>query len=425
MNLRKRTLTTLTCAVFGAALAAPAAFASDIYVVGGTDGFNDKDDLAQWAQLHPDIHVHIIDGGLDKAITMIAGGTPPDLIRIESKDIPGYVHQGLLADIDPYIKSSAAIRADDLVAVNNLYVIDGKRYAINKDWSADLTLFYNKARFADAGIANLSTETPASYDQIMEISHKLTKEENGKIIQWGFGSQAFAYLAYEAMLRAADQPFYSADQLSLALENNTEAIRAADWWIDMARRHWSNFGVADEWGKGNVGINQWGYWFGPISAVGAGATVGDQQAKGGTTEDVGFAPAPTWAGNRMEMAVGTGFALLSASQHKEDAYKVLEWFMTGPPAAKRAKIGWGVPTLKSLFPLVPKGTQLDRDRYNVTLAEAAYIQPQYENPYDEAAFATAWNAHFGDAAQGKISSKDFLAQVDHDVTQALLKAANK
>ncbi|HEX6972255.1 MAG TPA: extracellular solute-binding protein [Limnochordia bacterium] len=400
------------------------AAAIEINVVGGGDGFSDAEDQAGFYEAHPGIQINILNNVSNaQVLAMIAAGTPPDLIRTEARQVPYWVSFGLLEDLTPYIRSrSQFIRPGDLVPVNDLYRVDGGIYALNKDWSADLTIYYNKDLFDAAGLSYPSETTPLTYTEVMELSRKLSRQEGGEPVQWGFGA-GYMPLAYQAMLRAVDQPFYSPDQTRAMLADNPEALEAADWWVEMARRQWYG-GPNDPWHNARLAMYQMGFWFGPVAAVGGRQNVyANERSEEGSTEMIGFAPAPRWGEKRVNMAVATGFAMFADSPHKDEAWQVLEWFMVGPPAIRRTRIGWGIPPLRSLFQYIPQETELDRQRYRVTVAEVPYLAPHYPNRYDAAAFDQAWNQWFGPASSGEISTNEFLRRVEQDTNNALARAA--
>ncbi|HET7560015.1 MAG TPA: extracellular solute-binding protein, partial [Limnochordia bacterium] len=341
------------------------------------------------------------------------------------------VHQGLLESLDAYLPTSNYVKNDDMLwPILDLYKVDGKLYALDKDFSADMTLYYNQQLFGNAGLADLSPTEPLTFDQLKALSYKLTKKDDaGKATQWGFGVVDFAAVSFQMMLRSAGAQFYANDGLSLDLEDNPTANDAANWWVDAARESEYAFGVPnDPWHAGKVGIFQAGYWFGPMAAI-------TQQAQGSdiqsgnvavkSTSIVGFAPAPIYGSKRVNTSLATGFAMLAASKHKDAAWKVLEYYMDGPPSITRTKAGWGLPSRKSFFQYHPQATAFDRLRYDVTVAEAAYVVPQYPNSYNETAVWDAWNQNFADAAAGKVSTKEFLHNVDHDTTVKLQAAAAK
>lgn len=403
------------------------AVAVEITVVGGGDGFSDPGDLEQFYEAHPDIRISILSAGNDQVLAMLAAGNAPDLIRVEARQVPFWVAKGLLEDLTPYIEKQARfITPDDLVPVNDLYVLDGRRYALNKDWSADLTIYYNKDLFDGAGLAYPSEDAPLTYAEVLDLSRKIASSEPGQLQRWGFSTH-YAPLSFQGMLRSAGVPLYSEDQTEVVLTEHPETLRIAEWWVEMGVREWyAHTDVSAVWHQGRLGILQSGFWFGPVAAIGGTHnTMANEATQSGTTEPIGFAPAPVWGDKRVNLAVATGFAMFADSQHKDAAWQVLEWFMVGPPAVRRTRIGWGIPPMRSLFEHIPMETEFDRQRYRVTVGEMPYLTSHYENRYDANAFDAAWRQWYPGAAGQQFSANEFLLRVQHETNQLLARAAGR
>ena len=75
--------------------------------------------VKKFEELNPDIEVNIVENDFTKLMTMIAGGTPPDIFRINGIGLPYWVRKGLVVDITPYLEKT--IDMNDLFLVNNLF----------------------------------------------------------------------------------------------------------------------------------------------------------------------------------------------------------------------------------------------------------------------------------------------------------------
>ena len=73
-------------------------------------------------------------------------------------------------------------------------------------------------------------------------------------------------------------------------------------------------------------------------------------------------PAPTFYGKlRINPTIGAaGTAIAASTKNPDAAWKLFEYYHSGEPAIARAKSGWGVPALKSLYPLMPQQTAFQR-----------------------------------------------------------------
>jgi multiple sugar transport system substrate-binding protein len=69
------------------------------------------------------------------------------------------------------------------------------------------------------------------------------------------------------------------------------------------------------------------------------------------------------------------------SKHKDEAWKLMEYFMAGPPAVERAKSGWGLPALKSLLPTVPQDLPYQKQAFATSQNELNYAGLLPDSPY--------------------------------------------
>ncbi len=84
----------------------------------------------------------------NKILTMIAGGTPPDIFRTSPDMVITYILKGTLMPLDEFIEKSRVLKMEDFFpAVLYKYRFDGKNigkgplYGFGTDWSPDQTLF--------------------------------------------------------------------------------------------------------------------------------------------------------------------------------------------------------------------------------------------------------------------------------------------
>jgi multiple sugar transport system substrate-binding protein len=139
---------------------------------------------------HPNVeieYINIVDGGpfgRDKLQQMIAGGTPPDIMMLNTGQFEAFGSRDALAALDDRI----AAESYDLSiywppAVEGIK-IDGKTYGLPKDIS-DHVVYLNTDLFAAAGV-----ELPAdewTWDDFRDIAKQLTVDTDGdgNVDQWG------------------------------------------------------------------------------------------------------------------------------------------------------------------------------------------------------------------------------------------------
>jgi multiple sugar transport system substrate-binding protein len=188
--------------------AAPAAAASSDAVTISMMGWGsilEKENVQKGLDLfqskNPNIKVnwlHTPDDYNTKLLTMLAGGTPPDVFW--GSNMADYVSRGVVMDITDRVKSDPVIgKADYFIqpAEEQRASINGKWYGIGSCWVIH-HLYYNVDMLQKAGIEVPSTD-PAkawTWDQFLDITRRLTLDSAGKhpgeagfdennIKQWG------------------------------------------------------------------------------------------------------------------------------------------------------------------------------------------------------------------------------------------------
>lgn len=123
-----------------------------------------------------------------KLLSALSSGGGPDVWDMGNWHFPSFHEQGFLAPIDPQIFGYAD-DADFLSAydANVLKEIsyDEKMYGLFSEFNT-LATFYNTDVFKDAGVADLPTDKPISWQQVGEISQKIRQEEGGAVKRIGY-----------------------------------------------------------------------------------------------------------------------------------------------------------------------------------------------------------------------------------------------
>ncbi len=161
-----------------------------------------------------------------------------------------------------------------------------------------------------------------------------------------------------------------------------------------------------------VAFVQLGYWFGA-----------NLQKNEGYNEKYGWAPTPvvTKGGKRVTNTLGaTGIVMYAKTPHPESAMEVFEWYMAGAYGIERAKTGWGIPPLKSLYDLLPTGNEYNDSRLKVAFDDAKYFKPWQTNPHvPGSTFENAWMNHIDDLVLGKITEDEFVDGYYAEMNEAL------
>lgn len=147
--------------------------------------------IEQFKKKYPNIDVKILHspsmGYDDKLKTMMAGGTPPDVMYIGLEAFPTYVVKGELLDLTPFIERDKldVSTASFYPHLNEQFMYKGRYYGIAKDF-ATLVLYYNKDMFDKEGIPYPTNNW--TWQDFRKAAERLTKDidGDGKIDQYGF-----------------------------------------------------------------------------------------------------------------------------------------------------------------------------------------------------------------------------------------------
>lgn len=326
-----------------------------------------EDQIKEFESENPNINVELVPADETKLMAMIAAGTAPDVIRISGvQELPTYVTRGLALNLDDYFKNSKLIKQDDLLPVASIFKYEGSWYGLMKDWSPDQTLYINKKIFEAAGVPIPDPKTPLTYSELLNMTQKLTKIENGKVVIEGMdGDDLFSMTNVQMQLQQLGKSLWSGDMKKANINNDDvkNVLNRINQFVQ-AKAVYSPINPAPNWTggtfiDGQLAIAQFGYWY-------TGILRSDPKTKD-RLDDFMLLPAPVVDGGTRYSPVtgGTGAIILKQSEHPEEAFKFLEWYMAGKPADDRAKSGWGVPIFKSKLSLMPQQTNFDKQSYEV------------------------------------------------------------
>ncbi|HEV7185294.1 MAG: ABC transporter substrate-binding protein [Actinomycetales bacterium] len=380
-----------------------------------------KDQIAEFQKQNPGITVKVIATDTTRLNTMLAAGNPPDIAIGAAIGSANINARGLATDLTPYLAKSKVLKESDLQPVNNGFRWNGKQsgkgdiYGIVKDWSQDNTLWYNTALFDKAQVPYLSATKATTYDQLLDISKKLSSAD-GK--QYGLGLEwAWSlYAPISAMVLQQGGHLFNSDLTKVDFDS-TEAKRALQWYVDFGQ---ANVGptslnpLADgsdysTFAANRMAITQDGYWFGGNFA--------DPKAM----KTVAMAPAPVMGDKPVATTYsGQGWWIPAKAKNKDAAWKLIEYYMAGKPAQDRASSGWGIPALKSLMSKMPQTTPYQKQAYQVAKDELAHAEPLPDSPYVTTDLLnTTIDKYLQQAIKKQLTVDQAATAITNDVNKAL------
>lgn len=113
-----------------------------------------KDTIERFKSICPDVTVNYTPIPSDfqtKLKAQMAGGTAPDVFYVDDQLMTAFAPSGQIMPLDDLMAEANVSRDDFIPALMTIYTLDGKTYALPKDWGT-LGLVYLPKAFADAGI---------------------------------------------------------------------------------------------------------------------------------------------------------------------------------------------------------------------------------------------------------------------------------
>ena len=255
-------------------------------------------------------------------------------------------------------------------------------------------------------------------DELRELASKLTKKDGDKIVNYGYAYEdSWQDRFFMVALMEKGKALYSGDFTKIDLSKDADARAIAEYYYKLAAdglvrspKNPSETWFGEDYTKNTAPMIQYGYWYSAMAE-------GDVN-KGNTM----MLPAPTWTGTRLDPTVtATGTVISSATKHPDEAWKLFEYYSGGLPALNRAKSGWGVPALKSMYSKMPTGTPFQKQANTVLLNELKYAEtPLKFNPYlTETAVTDSWKKNITEALKGNITFDKLLESVEIEINEAI------
>jgi multiple sugar transport system substrate-binding protein len=292
---------------------------------------------------NPNIKVEVVNAGssqdeykaLDNAIQ--AGSGVPDLVMFEYFAVPYFAVPGKLADLAEF--GVDRLRNDYVPAAWSDVTVNGKVYALPSDYGPS-AMFYNAATLKKAGIA----EPPATWDEYYEAAKKIRALGDDYYIAQDTGD---IFFLLSLIWQAGGRPF-KVDGTRVHIDfTDPGTTRAVAFWQKMLDEGLVNTkitGWSDDWNRalndGTLATQTMGGWLTSTLPERAPEAAGDFRV----------ALMPQWQqGDKVGAANGgSSFGIPAAAEHKEAAFKFLEYFVHGGGLATRVDAGAFVPNTSVL-----------------------------------------------------------------------------
>ncbi|HHY46874.1 MAG TPA: sugar ABC transporter substrate-binding protein [Firmicutes bacterium] len=297
---------------------------------------------------NPDIKVILdpvsVNDKLTKFVTQSRGGDPPDVVRILTTDVPGFVEMGLLRPLDDLVEKAGGktFLKDFTPYLVKAMTIKGKLYGIPHEGDA-LVIYYNTDMFRKAGLDPNSP--PQTWDEFLAASKKLTNPAEG---HWAFGmlaSPAIASIWMQSWFLANGSNFFNEDYTDTLIDSPA-GIEAFKYYVELYTKH----GVVppgptdvDYAAQVNLFAQQKvAMIVGPFATYG-GIFAANPELKG-KVKMMQFPGKVKASSGR-----GTVFAIASASKHPDAAWELIEFLNSPANQLKFFREATMMPTRQSVF----------------------------------------------------------------------------
>src|SRR6266542_2177692 len=270
---------------------------------------------------------------VEKFSTMLAGGTPPALVSMDSTQGVRFADQGEMTALDDYIKRDKYDVADYIPVSLDQYRWKGKLYALLRDFSHQ-ALWINTDMFAKEGITPpagdyLTTTGGWTFDQFVDAAKRMTKFDNPtRASQYGWVVNTGITGGYVQFVWGNGAELFDAD-FKKCTADDERVVEALQLMVDMRFKHRIAPDTAALAEMKNAGVNtraQQLFFENHVAmAIFPVARIGEarQQAKG--KWDLAVAPqgAPG-KGKRLTTGGGVGWYQVKKFPNQEEAWTVLQ-----------------------------------------------------------------------------------------------------
>jgi multiple sugar transport system substrate-binding protein len=296
--------------------------------------------LGMFADAHPEIEFIGLPSANDseyvqKISTMVAGGTPPDMVKLSGGRMLATASKGIYEDITPRLESSELFQRiwAELPDEGKELTYCGQQIGIPQDLDFR-QWFYNKDLFDAAGVAYPTLEW--TWDDLVSMGLAITnKDENIWFVIPGVVSFQDASDWYWQ----AGGTLFSADcmKANIAEEPN---ILAMQFLVDLFKTH--QIAPSPTLGLGDIGIS---FDTGRVGmSMSSSQTMAAQLGPESTWDfNWGAVFAPTGPGGGNGFVKSNGYAMVKGAARPELAWTFIEWWYTDETHTTFAQMGELVP----------------------------------------------------------------------------------
>ncbi|MGB2958750.1 MAG: sugar ABC transporter substrate-binding protein [Bacteroidota bacterium] len=260
----------------------------------------------------------------------------PDVVHLDRKDLPLFVHRELVEDLTPYVESNAGFDLDlFLPELLPDCKVDGRYYAIPHNFST-LVLYYNKDHFDAEGLPY--PDSTWHWGMLLRAAQRLTRrDEKGETVRYGCYVHMVAHTIVEQ---------HGGRILNRSLDTcviaTPEAERVIQYLNDLSEKHgvtWNMLAQNVLWDDMFAG--------GRCSMVANGRWIASYYMRSMSAGIVDVAPLPRGK-YRKGAAVNHMMAISAQSTKKKEAWEFLKFLVSETGQRMVNEDGANIPALRSI-----------------------------------------------------------------------------
>ena len=362
---------------------------------------------------HPTVRVRVQQipwmAAHEKLLTGFVGETSPDVAQLGNTWIPEFVALHALEALDARITSSSIIKeADNFPGIWATNVLDGVTYGV--PWYVDTrVLFYRSDLLRKAGVLSI----PDTWDGWRDAMRKVRRSSGATyaiflpVNEWAqpiiFGMQAGSSLLKENGTRGAfsDSAYRKAFHFYVQLFRDSLALTAGN-------QQMSN--VYQEFTRGLFAMYITGPW-------NLGEFVNRLPAEMQSSWETAPLPGPSGDSSGVSMAGGSSLVLFRSSEHKEMAWRLIEFLSRPKSQARFYALSGDLPPTYSAW---RDSSLANNPRARAFLTQLQRVRPLPAVPEWEQVATKAYE-YAELAIRGSMTNDEALRALDVDVDRILEK----
>lgn len=336
-----------------------------------------------------------------KLQTAIAGNNAPDIAQVERGFIEPFATNGILADMNPYLKAAGMTKDDFVQGLMgySFYNNDGKMYSIPFSRSTPI-LYYNKDAFKEVGLD--PEKAPKTWDELKDYAKKLTKKKDGKTVRYGV-TWPIATWYFKANVAQIGGRTISEDKKTIGFYEDGTGLKVLKMWLDL--RDSGYFKVTPVKDGANIArqsfINGESAMFQESTSL-----IGTLSSKCNFSLGVAMLP------GKDKQAMPTGganLAIIEKSKNKDAAWTFINWIINDEKGGLQFALDTGY------LPFTKKMAE------STTIQDLWKKSPMYKVAYDQLQYAvdTEQHAYWGEMKSQLLNMEQAVMNDNKDPQKAL------